>query len=187
MFPPPPDLGKATRSLARILSNYSPSAALDVGCGSGFLAIVMKRNGTDIVWAVDISEETVECAKQNALQNSIFGSVNVVKSDLLTDIPPSVKFDLIVFHQPYFPARPNEYLAGVPDGGQEIISRFLHQMPAHLNTNGVVIMGHQASVGDEHDPKRIARDMGFSVRTVLKEHYDDTDHYLYEIRERNPG
>lgn len=43
--------------------------ALDMGCGSGILAIAMAKLGMDLVVAVDIDEQAVEVCKQNCQLN----------------------------------------------------------------------------------------------------------------------
>ena len=54
--------------------------ALDMGCGSGILAIAMAKIGIDLVVAVDIDEQAVEVTKQNSILNQANISVTC-KSD----------------------------------------------------------------------------------------------------------
>lgn len=60
------------------------SKALDFGCGSGILAIALKKLGFGQVFAVDIDPLAVEATQQNAALNSV-----VVQTGLeVRDLPP---------------------------------------------------------------------------------------------------
>src|SRR5262245_26286153 len=50
----PPDLGRCAQNLARVAAGYAANSALDMGCGSGFIALSLKQAGVANVWAVDI-------------------------------------------------------------------------------------------------------------------------------------
>lgn len=72
---------------------------LDIGTGSGILAITLKleRANWD-VWAVDISSQALEVAKQNA--DDLGANVTFVESDLVKAINGQT-YDLIVTNPPY--------------------------------------------------------------------------------------
>lgn len=74
---------------------------LDIGTGSGCIAIALKKNIPGAtVYAVDISEEALRVAKTNALKNEV--EINFSKLDILNPdkyIPN--EFDLIVSNPPY--------------------------------------------------------------------------------------
>lgn len=52
------------------LETTSPETVLDVGCGSGILAIAAARLGADEVVGVDVSDEAIEAARENARANA---------------------------------------------------------------------------------------------------------------------
>jgi len=54
-------------------------SVLDVGTGSGILAIAAAKLGAQEVWAVDIDEVAVEGARENIEKNSVSGIVRVRK------------------------------------------------------------------------------------------------------------
>lgn len=71
---------------------------LDIGTGSGCISIALKKEipGLDIT-AVDISEDALVVAKNNALENNC--EINFIKSDLFNNIVD--KYDLIISNPPY--------------------------------------------------------------------------------------
>lgn len=96
-----------TEELVQIVSQHidqPKTKILDVGTGSGAIAISLKKRHPDcIVSACDISEKALNIAKYNAtlLQANItFFAYNILSkdSDIFTDI-----FDIIVSNPPYIP------------------------------------------------------------------------------------
>ena len=71
---------------------------LDIGTGSGCIAITLKKLFKDaIVDAIDISEDALEVAKENAKLNEV--DVNFIQSDLFDNIEN--KYDVIISNPPY--------------------------------------------------------------------------------------
>ncbi|CAM3123505.1 50S ribosomal protein L11 methyltransferase [Leuconostoc rapi] len=70
-------------------------SVIDVGTGSGVLAVVAKHLGVASVIATDIDEMSVHVAKENLLLNPVAEDVLVVTSDLLVDVHTQ-PVDLIV-------------------------------------------------------------------------------------------
>lgn len=62
-----------SENCARFYKKYAPKGAsvLDVGTGTGILAIKAKQYGAGRVLAVDVDEKAVECAKKNIVGTDI--------------------------------------------------------------------------------------------------------------------
>jgi release factor glutamine methyltransferase len=180
----PPDVGTISRHISRELARYRPNCALDVGCGSGFLALAMRRHGFGEVWAVDIDPRAVECTRMNLERNPHLKPLEVCQGDLFASIPPDKKFDLITFNQPFFAAVDDSYLAPSLDGGRPIIVRFLEQARAHLNEPGILIMSHQTTSGPENDPGAIAAELGLAVKVLVREDVGKISKFVYEFQYR---
>ena len=178
----PPDMGQCSQNLARIAQGYGAQTALDMGCGSGYLALALKRGGVEEVWASDIHAPAVECARRNVEQNESVGPVHVVQSDLFENIPRTLKFDLIVFNQPFGPGQGETVCGCGPDGGYQITRRFLREAADRLNPDGVVIMAFSDREPANNSPDRVASELGYPVKVVLDKYYGGANNYIYEIR-----
>jgi ribosomal protein L11 methyltransferase len=77
---------ETTRLVARALWHLAPRPAsvLDVGTGSGILAILARKMGIERVAAVEISEEALENARGNFERNG-FADVPLLRS--MTEVP----------------------------------------------------------------------------------------------------
>lgn len=96
-----------------------PMSVLDVGTGSGILAIAASKLGASHVLGTDISDEAVTAAKENIALNDV-DNIDVRKANLLKDIDD--KYDLIVAN-----ILANILLELIPD------------LDSHLNKEGKVI------------------------------------------------
>lgn len=87
-------LHQTTQMCARLLKKYlAPSMdVLDVGTGTGILAILAKKLGAKRVLAVDNDPIAVEVATENAARNGV--DIEVRLSDLFSNVEG--RFDLIV-------------------------------------------------------------------------------------------
>jgi len=73
---------------------------LEIGCGSGIVAIHCAKNGADVT-AVDINPSAVSLTRKNASSNRTYMDIRL--SDLYEDIDSY--YDTIVFNLPYLPVR----------------------------------------------------------------------------------
>ncbi|HZS32756.1 MAG TPA: 50S ribosomal protein L11 methyltransferase [Methylomirabilota bacterium] len=64
--------------LERVLARGAVPAALDVGCGSGILAIAAARLGVERVQAIDLDPDAVAATEANAARNGVAGRVHAV-------------------------------------------------------------------------------------------------------------
>ena len=79
----------------------SSNKILDVGTGSGCIALMMKSLYPESeVTGVDVSEDAIELAKENAKLNSL--DVSFFKSNLLENVQEK-EYDLLIANLPYIP------------------------------------------------------------------------------------
>ena len=80
------------------------SVILDVGTGSGCLAIAIAVNCQRAeVHALDVSQEALVVACANATRHRVEGRVNFFEADSRSGLPGKILFDLIVSNPPYIP------------------------------------------------------------------------------------
>ena len=178
----PPDLGRCARNMAKICAEYRPRRALDMGCGSGYLALALKQQGVPDVWALDVHEAAIACTKRNLEQNPHAGPLTVARSNLFDAVPPFVRFDLVVFNQPFAPAADQGVCGCGSDGGYEITRRFLVEARSRLAPGGSVVMPFSDRAAPENDPAFVARELGYLTKTLLHAYYEEANNFIYEIR-----
>ena len=74
-------------------------SVLDLCTGSGCIAVCLKKNGFETVYAADISDKALSVAKHNAKLNN--ADIIFLKSDLYENFPKEIRFDIIVSNPPY--------------------------------------------------------------------------------------
>ena len=92
--------------LARMDEHFPDSKEItcaDVGTGSGAIAIVLAKEEPKVtMMATDISEEAVQTAKKNAVNNE--ADIEFVTGDMLQPlIDKGIKLDVLVSNPPYIP------------------------------------------------------------------------------------
>jgi len=151
-----------TYLLARALRDEGVTAGtevLDVGTGSGALAVLAARMGARVS-ATDISRRAVVTARLNAVRAG--ERVRVRRGDLSTPWPGRT-FDVVVSNPPYVPARtvrpPLWGRARAWDGGHDgrhVVDRICSRAPSLLRPRGVLLMVHSGLCGAETTVARLS-------------------------------
>ena len=87
-----------TEELVQYILLHDFISVLEIGTGSGCIAISIARNSNSKITAIDNSLEALEIAKSNAILNSV--KINFVLSDIF-NFSDTKKYDLIVSNPPY--------------------------------------------------------------------------------------
>lgn len=84
------------RQIARLRKRFASPSLLDIGAGSGILAISAARLGYSPVHAFDFDPEAVRVARANARQNRVLDRVRVTRADV-TRLPTrsSHRYDVV--------------------------------------------------------------------------------------------
>lgn len=126
--------------LLKVIEVSEGESFLDMGCGTGLIAIHAARHGNSTT-AVDINPHAIELTKRNAAKNGV--RVHVVSSDLFAKVDGY--FDVIAFNPPYLPgdSTSTSWIERAWSGGStgsEVSSRFLEEAWRHLAPGGRIYM-----------------------------------------------
>jgi release factor glutamine methyltransferase len=82
------------------ISKSSSLKILDIGTGSGCIAISLAKNLSNAqVFAIDVSEKALTTAKNNAILNEV--NVTFIEQNILETLDLKQEFDIIVSNPPY--------------------------------------------------------------------------------------
>jgi len=84
-------------TIEKIKNMNKKVSILDIGTGSGCIAITLKKEIDCEVDAIDISDEALKIARENAVKNDV--KITFYKSNVLRNV--SKKFDVIISNPPY--------------------------------------------------------------------------------------
>ncbi len=141
-----PYIGLDSFWLSRIIFNKTYGTVLDVCTGSGIQAIISAKT-CDKVYALELDPLACKIAKINTILNDVQEKVEIINSDLYTNLDSNLQFDFIVSNPPFIPIPPEEDFPIFGDGGWDglqVIKRILEQGVAKLKSNGKLIMTGQA-------------------------------------------
>jgi release factor glutamine methyltransferase len=175
----PSDFGLTSSFFGNFILQQQPAAiALDMACGSGYFAFLLKKIGCDTVIGADLNKDAVHCALENRQLNPELTPIDFLHSDLFAAVPPAL-FDLIVFNFNYYPSDGTYGLN--EDGGREILKRFFEQVSGYISGQTRIYIPYSEFIGDEHDPKNICPDYGFSATVEDSTINRAGEHYIYKI------
>lgn len=150
-----------TLDCAKQFSLDRPLQVIDVGTGSGAIAISVVQNFAAVeMTAVDVSEAALKIADWNAQKHEVADRIKFVKSDLLSEVEKPERFDIICSNPPYVSEaeyrelsptvrdfEPRGALVSGPEG-TEVIARLLEQTPERLRAGGRLIIELSPMIAD---------------------------------------
>lgn len=170
---PRPETELLVERALELAPENEPLRVLDVGTGSGVIAITLALERPHwTVCALDRSETALACSSRNAI--ALGASVDMVHSDIF-NVLVGGRFDLILSNPPYVPRgdphlargdlrfEPQEALVAGQDG-LEIIRRLVTEAPRWLVSGGHLLLEHG---WDQAEPvAALLRSSGFEgIRT----------------------
>ena len=122
------------RALAGIAQRDAPRRILDMGCGTGILALAAARLFRRPVQAVDLDHEAVRVARINARVNGLSRAIRVRQGNGFSILPRSARYDLILAN---ILARPLADMAPalarhLAPGGRAVLSGLLTRQAAQV-------------------------------------------------------
>lgn len=175
----PSDFGLTSSFFGNFMLQQQPAAdALDMGCGSGYFAFLLRKIGCENVFGVDFNPDAVHCARENTALNPELEPIDFIHSDLFTHVPAR-QFGIVVFNFNYYPS--NGVFGLYEDGGNKILERFFAQVDEYITPETRIYIPYSEFVGDEHDPKHVARRFGYTVDTLATTSNQAGRHCIYLV------
>ncbi len=160
---------------------------LDIGTGTGCVALTLaKFLPNTMVYGIDISPQAIQLARKNADYNNI-NNAQFFTSDLFSQIPSDLKFDLIVANPPYIAENEWESLEKsvtqwedkkaliANKSGLEIVTQIIEKSLTHSKRNSefikknmpnlIIEIGHQQGAAVEE----ILRKRGYTNISIAKD------------------
>lgn len=149
-------VGDDTLILAKLAGRIRAKRVLDMGTGTGFIAIYLASLGRDVE-GVDILTSSIDVAVKNAQKNKL--KIRFYQSDLFSNVEGT--YDLIVFNPPVGTATTPAttiliekiksviprialfakiYMFIFGNQRKKLVERFLKEARAHLKQKGTIIM-----------------------------------------------
>jgi methylase of polypeptide subunit release factors len=114
---------------------------LEIGGGSGALALAIKQRGANRVVATDISDRACAAMECNALLNHL--DLDVRQGDMFAPLQEGERFDLVIFNLPLMDkpiVTPAE--VALCDSAGELLTRFLQGLPEVVKFEGGALFTH---------------------------------------------
>jgi release factor glutamine methyltransferase len=143
---------------------------LEIGSGSGVIAVTAALQGCAHVTALDISANAVENTRRNVARHNVSDRFRVLCSDLFASLDRHERFDCI-FWNSNFIEPPEGFLprtdmeAAIFDPRYATHRHFLEEAPEHLSGSGHLLPGF-SSLGDQGALARMAAAEGMRVEVV---------------------
>lgn len=195
---PRPESTLLVAEAVRRCASHSAAAIVDVGTGSGCLAVSVALSLPEArVLAIDISAEALLVARRNMVQHACDARIDCLEGDLLAPLGEAEwlqKIDVILSNPPYIADgdistlqpevggfEPRLALAGGLDG-MEVHRRLLQQAPTYLRSGGALLM--EVGLGQAAAVCRAAEEGGwFRAATVLQDEAGIARVVCFEKRE----
>ena len=121
---------------------YQGGALLDVGTGSGILAIAAARLGAKGIVAVDIDPDAVRVAKENVAHNGLTGAIDVREGDLLQGLSQRFQFAVANILAPVICMLAAPLKAHLLPGGRFVCSGIIAEAEGDVN-GALLAAGYQ--------------------------------------------
>jgi len=140
---------------------------LDIGCGTGLLAIQLARNGAEHVHAIDIDRSAVANTLSNAYRNDVAERVSGEAVDLFPWVPKE-RYDLLVaslYQMPVDPyEQPNSHRP-LDFWGRNLIDHLISLLPSLLTDDGRAYIMQLSILGQARTADLLHK-AGFESRVV---------------------
>ncbi len=162
---------------------------LEIGCGTGVIAINSLFRGAAHVVAIDINKDAVANTKENAKLNKIENKIRILQGDIYSPLSANDKFDVIFWNVPfgYIEREAKSVLEkSIFDPHYDSISRFIIEAKKYLKKEGRVIIGFSNVLGKAELLQDILKKANFKTKLVAQIQSVEIHKVTFEIFEAIP-
>ncbi|RFP12730.1 MULTISPECIES: methyltransferase [unclassified Duganella] len=160
-------------------------SVLDVGTGSGVIAVFACYGGAARVLAVDINPAALKSAQHNATEHG-FGETMEVRYSCLFDGIGNEQFDVITANLPFRNKEAPDVVARSQwDTDFRTNTQFFEQVGKYLKPDGRIYFAH-SNFGAVKEVRKLAKDNGYSMRMVARARADETKEFYAFLIKRLP-
>jgi HemK-like putative methylase len=173
--------GDGSHLLAKHISVRPGERILDLGTGSGAMALLAAQQGADVI-AVDISPLAVACAEGNAQINGLTHRIVVRQSNLFEHLQGE-QFSCILFNPPFMKGTPSTPLEmALYDDEYCHLTQFFNEVSDHLLPRGRLLLVF-SEAGDLAYLQKLIDRTDLSARVIETEIPEDSQLKLviYEL------
>jgi len=177
-------LVEKTKELIEKIFNNKKISIIDIGTGSGCIAITLKKLfPSNIITASDISKEALNVAINNAKNNNVI--INFIQSDIFNNIKDS--YDCIISNPPYLTNddfvmdivknnEPNIALYA-KDNGLYFYNEIIKQSKEHLKDN--YLIAFEIGENQKEEITKIAKYYYPDANIVAEKDLNNLDRYIF--------
>ena len=162
-------------------------SVLDIGTGTGAIAISIKKEIDSKVTGVDISDDALSLSKENAKLNNV--DVNFIKSDIFSDVegiydviisnPPYISHDELIMDKVY---NYEPHLAlFAEDNGLYFYKKIIDSASNYLNNKFIIAFEIGMTQGEEIS--KYAKDVFKNAKVIIEQDLSLKDRYVFIINE----
>lgn len=175
---------KDSQPLVKNFKIQRGESVLDVGTGSGVIAIFACYKGAAKVVAVDINPAAVRTARYNTKLHGFEKVITVKRSNLFENVGRK-KFDVITTNLPFRNKSASDVVAQSQwDTGLRTNKRFFKEAGKYLKKDGRIYFS-QSNYGPVQKIKALAKKAGFSMKRIGRTSIgngDEKTYYAFELK-----
>jgi release factor glutamine methyltransferase len=183
VFPPSSPFSESTVTASAEIGDVRNKRVLDIGTGTGVLALLAALHGAAHVDAVDVLQEAVVCAKHNVALNNLSHTVHVWESNLFDNISVS-PYDVIIANLPILDCEETDVrFHSLSDPAFAYHEALFQQAPKYLAANGRMMLCHANIQKDAFERlEALASRFGWKWSINEVTHALDCEWRAYEFR-----
>lgn len=146
---------------------------LEIGPGTGVIAILLTYRGAKRVLTVEINPMAIENTRKNIAKHGLEEKVEVHQGSVYSPIKEGEKFDVITWNLPFGFIKEGQKISDIHkalyDPGYKATEEFITQADEYLKPGGHIYMGFSTSMGELKLIKRFCKRVSRQVRVIFKQ------------------